>query len=59
MHTVKFLKDKKKNHILFSYIKKIYIYFNMHFGFNNKFIRAMRTRLIFQKYPKMFCFVFF
>jgi hypothetical protein len=24
----------------------------MHFGFNNKFVRAMRTRLIFQKFQK-------
>jgi len=59
MHTVKFLKDKKKFTSYFHITKKNNIYFNMHFGFNNKFIRAMRTRLIFQKYPKMFCFVFF
>jgi hypothetical protein len=30
----------------------------MHFGFNNKFIRAMRTRPIFKKNPKKkFCFL--
>jgi hypothetical protein len=30
----------------------------MHFGFNNQFIKAMRTRLIFQKYPKNIFFSF-
>ena len=30
----------------------------MHVGFNNKFIRAMRTRAIFQKKPKKY-FAFF
>jgi hypothetical protein len=29
----------------------------MHFGFNNKFIRAMRTRSIFEKFQKIFCFL--
>ena len=28
----------------------------MHFGFNNQFIKAMRTRLIFQKTPKKYIF---
>jgi hypothetical protein len=30
----------------------------MHFGFNNQFIKVMRTRPIFQKIPKKY-FVFF
>jgi len=29
----------------------------MHFDFNNQFIEAMKTRPIFQKYPKIFCFL--
>jgi hypothetical protein len=29
----------------------------MHFGFNNKFIRAMRTKLIFQKFQKKIYFL--
>jgi len=29
--------------------------FSMHFDFNNQFIKVIRTRLIFQKYPKIFC----
>jgi len=30
----------------------------MHFGFNNQFIKVMRTWSIFQKYPKkLFCFL--
>jgi len=59
MHTAKFFKDKKNHHIVFSYNKKNNICFNMHFGFNNKFIRVMRTKLIFQKYRKniLFCFL--
>jgi len=32
--------------------------FSMHFGFNNQFIKVMRTRLIFQKYPKNILFSF-
>jgi DeoR/GlpR family transcriptional regulator of sugar metabolism len=52
MHTANSLKDKKKNHhIVFSYNKKN---FSMHFCFNNQFIKAMRTRLIFQKIPKKY-----
>jgi hypothetical protein len=70
MHTAKSLKDKKNHHIVFSY-KKIHIvflyikhkknskiYFSMYFGFNNKFVRVMRTRPIFQKFQKKY-FVFF
>jgi hypothetical protein len=30
----------------------------MHFGFNNQFIKVMRTRPIFQKYPKNILFSF-
>jgi len=30
----------------------------MHVGFNNKFIRAMRTRTIFQKKPKKYLLSF-
>ena len=26
--------------------------FNMYFGFNNQFIKVMRTKPIFKKYPK-------
>ena len=61
MHTAKSLRDKKKIHIIF-YTKKYKnskICFSMHFGFNNKFIRAMRTRPIFQKNTKEFFFLFF
>jgi hypothetical protein len=29
----------------------------MHFGFNNQFIKVMRTWPIFQKNQKIFCFV--
>jgi hypothetical protein len=39
--------------IIFSHNKKIFknnICINMHFGFNNQFIQAMRTRPIFQKF---------
>ena len=58
MHTAKSLKDKKK---IVSYfhtikIKKIYM-FSMHFGFNNQFIKVMRTGLIFQIPKKIFCFL--
>jgi len=31
----------------------------MHFGFNNQFIKAMRTRPIFQKIPKNILFFSF
>jgi len=62
MHTAKSLKAKKKKK---SYcisihqrkLQKIYIlYFSMHFGFNNQFIKVMRTWPIFQKKKKI-CFV--
>jgi hypothetical protein len=63
MHTAKSLKDKKKiitlyfritkkNHIVF-FMHKTKTFekgFSMHFGFNNKFVRAMRTWPIFQKF---------
>jgi len=50
MHTAKSLKEKKKFiSFLYRKHKKSKIYFSMHFGFNNKFIGAMRTRPIFQK----------
>jgi hypothetical protein len=58
MHTAKSL--KAKNHIVFfiqqTKLKKKY-YFSMHFGFNNQFIKVMRTWPIFQKNQKIFCFV--
>jgi hypothetical protein len=60
MHTAKSLKDKKKKIVSYFHtikIKKKYM-FSMHFGFNNQFIKVMRTGLIFQKYPKKY-FVFF
>jgi hypothetical protein len=52
MHTVKSLKTKK---IIFLYNKenkKNICYFSMHFGFNNQFIKVMRTWPIFQKNQK-------
>jgi hypothetical protein len=57
MHTAKFLKTK-----IFFYTtkktKKYICYFSMHFGFNNQFIKVMRTWPIFQKIKKKyFCFV--
>ena len=53
MHTTKSLKNKKKNHIVFSYNKNSNnICFSMRFGSNNQFIKAMRTRPTFQKIPK-------
>jgi len=73
MYTAKSLKDKKNHHIVFSYKKNHIVFFicihktkkqnskigfSMHFGFNNKFVRAMRTRPIFQKISKNI-FVFF
>jgi len=55
----KSLKDKKKNHIVFSYNKEnCKKYFSMHFGFNNRFIKTIRTRPIFQKYPKKYFVLF-
>jgi len=51
-----------KNHIAFLYnnenFKKIYIYFIMHFSFNNQFIKVMKTLAnILKKLKKIFCFV--
>jgi len=52
-----------KNHIAFLYnnenFKKIYIYFIMHFGFNNQFIKVMKTLANISKKIKkniLFCF---
>jgi len=64
MHTAKSLKNKNKkiNHIVFSYNKGnliyIYIYISMHFGFNNQFIKVTRTRPIFQNSKKIIFFSF-
>jgi hypothetical protein len=50
MHTTKSLNNNKKK-LYFRTTKKISkIYINMHFSFNNQFIKVMRTRLIFQKF---------
>jgi len=50
MHTTKSL-NNNNNKLYFRTTKKISkIYINMHFGFNNQFIKVMRTRLIFQKF---------
>jgi len=38
--------------------QKFKIYFSMYFGFNNQFIKAMRTRPIFQKKPKKYFTLF-
>jgi hypothetical protein len=61
MHTAKSLKNKKKSYCIFiqqrKFQKKLCI--SMHFGFNNQFIKVMRTRPIFQKILKKFYFVFF
>jgi len=68
LHTTKSLKDKKnkkkiitsyfhiKNHIVFTHKtkKKFKKGFSMHFGFNNKFVRAMRIWPIFLKSKKYF-----
>jgi hypothetical protein len=61
MHTAKSLKDKKKktkHYIIFSYNKNSKICFSMYFGFNNQFIKVMRTKPIFQKIPKKNLFSF-
>jgi hypothetical protein len=64
MHTAKSLKKNiknKKNKIIlyFHTTKKISkICISMHFSFNNKFIKVVRTRPIFQKFQKkLFCFL--
>ena len=44
---------KKNHHIIFSYNKEKFqknICISMHFSCNNKFVRAMRTMPIFQKF---------
>lgn len=46
MHTTKYLKDKKLM-LYFPTIKEAKICYSMYFDFNNQFIKAMRTRLIF------------
>jgi hypothetical protein len=57
MHTTK--SKKKKSYRVFMQRKfPKNICFIMHFGFNNQFIKAMRTRPIFQKNTqKICCFV--
>ena len=59
MHTTKPLKVKNSYCIFIQQRKlKIYIYFSMHFGFNNQFIKVTRTWPKFQKNPKkIFCLV--
>jgi hypothetical protein len=59
MHTAKSLKEKK-NHSIFSYNKNknSKTCSSMHFDFNNQFIKAMRTRQIFQKKPKNYFVLF-
>jgi len=59
MHTVKSLKAKKSYCIFIQQIKhQKQLCFNMHFGFNNQFIKVTRTWLIFQKNSKnLFCFL--
>jgi hypothetical protein len=47
---------KKSSHYIFIQQKKIF--FSMHFGFNNQFIKVTRTRPKFQKFQKTY-FVFF
>jgi hypothetical protein len=50
MHTTKSLKDKKKKSSYGIFIQqKNNLCFSMYFGFNNQFIKAIRTRPIFQK----------
>jgi len=60
-HASKSLKDKKKL-IVFSHTektKKSKICCSMHFGFNNKFIKATRTKPVFKKkHPKNIFFSF-
>jgi hypothetical protein len=56
MHTTKSLKKI----ISCFHKKKIQknIYFSMHFGFNNQFIKVLRTKPIFQKTPKKYVVLF-
>jgi hypothetical protein len=44
-------KSQKQLHHIFIQQRKLQkqIYFSMHFGFNNQFIKVTRTRPIFQK----------
>jgi hypothetical protein len=58
MHTAKSLKTKKSYFIFIQQrkLKQIY-YFSMHFGFNNQFIKVMRTLAnISKKKNILFCF---
>jgi len=57
MHTAKSLKTKKSYFIFIQQrkLKKKY-YFSMHFGFNNQFIKVMRTLANISK-KKIFCSV--
>ena len=52
----KFLKIK--NHIKFSYNKNSKIFFSIHLGFNNQYIKATKTTPIFQKFEKNYFFTF-
>jgi hypothetical protein len=58
MHTAKSLKNKKSYCIFIQQRKFQKICINMHFNFNNQFIKVTRTRPIFQKFKKnLFCFL--
>jgi hypothetical protein len=57
MHTAQSLKTKKKSCIFIQQRKLQKKNISMHFGFNNQFIKVTRTRPIFQKKSKIFCFV--
>ena len=59
MDTTKYLKDIKKKFITLCVWVCVCVCFSMHFDFNNKFVKAMRTRPIFQKYPKNILSLFF
>jgi hypothetical protein len=60
MHTAKSFKAKKNSYCIFIQQKKKLqkMCFNMHFDFNNQFIKVTRTWPIFQKNLKniLFCF---
>jgi len=59
MHTIKSLENKKKSYCIFIQQRKFQkICINMHFSFNNQFIKVTRTRPIFKNFQKKY-FVFF
>jgi len=60
MHTAKSLKTKSHNVFFYTTnkTKKNKYYFSMHFGFNNQFIKVMRTWPIFQKNQKKYFVLF-